>query len=1515
MVGAQTPTSYNPTAPITGTIYSAYYNTDTTHNLYGTVSNPSGGPVTFQSGNANGDYLVYSINLNKAIDNTLISGSYANNTLVGGSGNNLYQIINAAGFSGLLPYIENPEYTATPGVTLQSGSTIQFTGNGVQLTDANLANIGAGSAEIIKTANGNNLITLGQNGVQIGIQTIIGGSGADTFTTPDTYAKSVYFDGSRGTGNQSMVSGTGNDTLLGGNGNATLQGGDGNNSLIGGSGSNFIQSGVGNSTLDGGLGASTMQAAGGTNLFIVRNRADVILGSVENPSSNPYASEAGTAPETSNVDSYVNFDPIQSTQVNQFAPTLPDGSPSITKSQSFASADLASFYTINNFTLDGGASYGGATYGVGNALDNNIVTTGTLSHLVLGMGGNNTIVGGGTGDSLYGYVNSAYANPDLFASAPYDTRSQSFIDGVIGNAGNNSLVATGASSYLDGGPGYNDGLGQSSGSNTMIGSLGNDTFVVHNQADVVIAAKGGNTLISTVNLHAIADNITNVNLLVTAQSPDLPNINPNNPSLPVNSGQTDPATFLGFGNGNPNSKETHTVTFGGSSINISLTNSTSMDVQYGTSYGTQYENDEGSTPTGFNQLLVSSLAPDPNNPGNLQSVLSWAAPTSGGAVVGYTVNYRVDNGDGTYGDWRTYVNGTSNDLAGTASNPSLTVDNLPTLPGGQSYDFQVTAQQLTIPTTTDPNTGLVTGTPVTLQGSNGNDVLWSFTPVQTLSSGQQHTYQDTNAILSNNPQTPGLITTPAPYSPTQQAFDLYPVYLDGGNGNDLMITRQQGYGDGSDYTVGGITFNGLSTMVGGIGSDTFVVSNGTQNNFDLIIKYGQETPVNMTATAEAPMDASLQAAIGTTGVSLNGGQHNLVVTGLDSPTAYLTASALSGATSITIQSLYGISYSGQFSTNLADGFAVGQQIEINNKAFSYTGTITGVDQTTGVLSLSNPLASSLPGGTTTIRAITGIQLSDTTVSQGKFIDELALWGRGQKFAEGNALSNFIYDPIQGGANTLVGNTGRDSIYGTETADVLIGGNETGTDNVGLAQNDFTNGLTSSIYRDSDPVPSTLTGGPGTADPSQYWTTTGKNGWVYDNLANSDTLIATDGGTSTGTAVLDGGAGNDSMVGGVGSDLFYISSAGNINYANGTGFLTTDASLTADNFRRDEVTGNGGNDTIMYTGSDVYWSGINGATTAVLGYQLSTTGDQSGGQSISNIILQQGDPVARIAIGNNSSTGFQSGTKVTGQIGSNILQGNEYGATLDGGGVTGVGSDSLVGNATGVTSASGVAGTPDYFKVGGDNYGTSTSDSAPLCNTIGAIVYGISQTASALDYAVVDATGSTLAGGTKYDGQNSGATPQGATINLGGAATYLIGAAPSSYAYHNVGGSNGTSPTINPNDFGIYKLSTNPLLANTTSVSLVAEVKGMPLDSTDQAYVANAASNAYTVHVGSTNLQVTGVNSPAAGNNYTIGGTTFGVGGAGITYNNVTSSEVAQNFAGMGAMYQLSNLDFASQHIV
>lgn len=1322
--------------------------------------------------NGKGDYLLSGGSENLLIgsqvdNNTLVSGIYASNTLSGGSGRNLYILNNQVGWDNTLTGETLPWILNRSGI--QSASTLRFTGDAVKLSDEAFAQLAPGSAQGITTANGNNRIQLGELARPIGIQTIIGGVGSDTFTAPIDYLPSVYFDASRGSGNQSLSAGLGNDTLLAGTGNATLEGGDGNNSLRGGLGNNLIRSGVGNSTLDGGLGISTLQAEGGENLFIVRNRFTRILG----PTTDSDGNIISETPLVGTVNTYVNFDPIQSTQVDQFAPTLPDGSPSITKSPSFASSDLSSFYNLQYFNL-----LGSANYGVGNALDNTI-SAASANALILGMGGNNTLVAAGANSSLYGNITGTYSDPDLYAYAPFDTKTQEFVDGVIGIAGNNSLVANGANSFLDGGDGYNDG-NFGSGSNTLIGNGGNSTLVQRHQSDVLVSG-GAGTVFTSVDLYRLPDNVSDVVVVVTPQATNSGQI--------TGDGQRMTAGYVAVNDATGGYTGSNGAKIGNAPA-ITVANSIQMQVLYGTSEGTTYGSPGVNSDLSLN---VGSFTPDPKDPANKKAVtLSWSVPTTPAGdlkaqTLGYLVKYRcLDNRGEPISPWLTYLSGTSQDLNGTSANPRLLVDNLPNSSAGkpvESYDFQVIAQETVLPAVTDmdpdsPTFGQLIARPVSLIGSGGSEVIFG-----DVLDTPGESYSNTRAVLNNNPvdpADPGTIATPAPWNPTARFSGLFPTYQDGKGGDDLLLAPIINDGSGKSFTawqnIGGVptavTFSGLNTMEGGTGSDTFVVSNGgTELNvvngvvqtsaYDQVIKYGLETPA---------------------------GQNNLVISAVE----YLT-------------------------------------------------------------------------------------LSDTDVSQGKFINQASA-AFSDQYVAGNRLDNTLVG--YGSKTTLLGAGGRDSIYGNSSGTYLLGGTAYGLDSIAGALQDLNpvllggNGFSASIYRDYDPVPVTPNG-PGTGDPSQYWMVNGPFGPVFDPLRNSDTLVsgvnADDALRNIAGAVIDGGAGYDSMVGGTGNDTLYVSSINTLATLTGTGSSNnTRMSLTGAGYGGDVVVGGGGNDWIVLTGSDIYWSGRDGASTAELGYTLNKNGDAAGGQSISNIKLQDGSPVARRATGNATSTGNQHFGNLGEELGSNQIIGNEQDNALNGGGVGGV-----LGTGVGVDTLTGGAGA-DQFVIGAD-YRKSDSNSTAETDIISILLsattarntYIVARNGNATDadYAVIN------------DFSNDSSDPLNLdTLQLTGSSSkYAIGTAPSSFERNNIR----SSGSVDRNQFGIYDIGGG-------APNLVA--------------VVNTNED---ISLGDF-INISGKD---------VDGTSANYGGGSFTWDTNQSDALrfnGLNYLGVGPMYQLQGSDFAAR---
>jgi hypothetical protein len=442
-----------------------------------------------------------------------------------------------------------------------------------------------------------------------------------------------------------------------------------------------------------------------------------------------------------------------------------------------------------------------------------------------------------------------------------------------------------------------------------------------------------------------------------------------------------------------------------------------------------------------------------------------------------------------------------------------------------------------------------------------------------------------------------------------------------------------------------------------------------------------------------------------------------------------------------------------------------------------------------------------------VSAVPFLTLSDTVVSQGKFIDQLALAGAGQ-FGMGNRFDNFIADGLNGGgggSNTLVGGIGRDSIQGGAVdGDVLIGGTAYGLDNVGLAIKDFApvadggNGLAHSVFRDTDPIPA-LPSGPGAADPSQFWFVPGFYGGVFDPARNRDTLVAAD------ASILDGGAGRDSLVGSdTGNDKgdnFFVS--GNSNFPKQISYVLGGED-SQDIDTQDAVYGNGGNDTVTFTDSDrLWWSGYaEGDVLPMNGYALA--GD------ISNLVLQMGSPTARNGNGNKTSTGNDHKGWFE-EIGSNLIVGNEFENILDG---AGVGGDANVGGFDTLTGNGG----SDLFVVSGytgasnNKWETSIADFTEGPNAGQSLWDPSKSEYTDADFVVI----------TDF-------TPDEDFLSLAGRASdYWIGAAPTDrYGTNNVRPLTGAG-TPDAENFGIYRAGAY----GSSAPDLVAQIKtagGISLD--------------------------------------------------------------------------------------
>ncbi len=179
-----------------------------------------------------------------SIEDRIIDGSSATDTLTGGAGDDLIQ-----GFGG------NDILDGADGADTVLG------GAGVDTVRG-----GAGNDTLYGEVDG---FTSGAGGDQLfgedGDDRIFGESGNDSL---DGGAGDDSLDG--GFGDDALDGGTGQDSLIGGFGNDTLNGGEDDDLLDGGFGTDVLDGGAGDDSLDGGKNNDSLTGGGGRDTFTLR---------------------------------------------------------------------------------------------------------------------------------------------------------------------------------------------------------------------------------------------------------------------------------------------------------------------------------------------------------------------------------------------------------------------------------------------------------------------------------------------------------------------------------------------------------------------------------------------------------------------------------------------------------------------------------------------------------------------------------------------------------------------------------------------------------------------------------------------------------------------------------------------------------------------------------------------------------------------------------------------------------------------------------------------------------------------------------------------------------------------------------------------------------------------------------------------------------------------------------------------------------------------------------------------
>ena len=619
--------------------------------------------------------------------------------------------------------------------------------------------------------------------------------------------------------------------------------------------------------------------------------------------------------------------------------------------------------------------------------------------------------------------------------------------------------------------------------------------------------------------------------------------------------------------------------------------------------------------------------------------------------------------------------GTGNDTISQAANGTQTLTNTSLTGAGNDGLTSIEIGILTGGVGADViNAATFTGT-TTIFGLDGNDTITGGLGVDSISGGA-----DNDSILG------------------QAGNDT----LNGDAGNDVL-----GGGDGGDSISGGA---GSDTITGNAGSDAldggadndvlsesgalrFVMTNTSLTGLGTDVLSGFEFALLTLGATSGTIDVSgFTSALGTT---LTGGAGNDTIIGS------LAGDLITGASGSDVidagagnDSIYG----GAGNDSIVGGIG-NDSMRGNAGNDSLTGglgddTIDGTDGTDILIEVGDV------NFTLTDASLTG--LGNDTLS---LIE--------QAFLTGGGLANIMDASGFTGSTTLTGGSGDDSLTGGSGADVLVGG--VGNDSLsGGLGNDS---ITGNSGNDA------VVGGGGTdtvivsVDGNITLTDTSVVGDGTDSLNGVENAQLTGGaGNNTISALgstlkttLNGGAGDDILIGGNSDDLFNGGDGFDSISASGTNIVLTDASFSASSgsdqlvsiesvrlvagataslldasgytlgsvtliggagndtliggAKNDSITGNGGNDTIVGNGGDDTLFGSAGLDTIDGGAGNDVL---NGGDDADNLTGQAGNDQIVGGAGNDQIDAGDGDDSVMANSGLDTIHGGAGNDMLDGG---------------------------------------------------------------------------------------------------------------------------------------------------------------------------------------------------------------------------------------------------------
>jgi len=1000
-----------------------------------------------------------------------INASSGSHLILGGKGddfytiNDGYDIVIENSDEGTDWVIAQCNYTLSNNLEkLQMDGTTNINGTGNELDNYITGNKGD---NILNGEAGNDTIYGGAGGVDI----IHGGYGSDYIFA--------------GAGNDNVYGDDGDDTILGEEDNDVLYGGNGNDYIIGGRQSLFLNDdgydmlygGAGNDTLDGGFSNDALIGGTGDDIYIIDNSADniteikdqgidkayskvsftlkaevenlVLTGSsvingIGNSSDNFITGNSAnnlingvTGNDT--LDGLLGIDTMIGGTGNDVY--YVDNSGDVITEYSNILSEIDTVNSNINYTLGSNVenltlTSSNAFNGTGNSLDN-AITGNSLDNILIGNEGNDILDGGIAGNDILigGKGNDTYVinSSRIIITENLDEGSdliQSSISYTLGNnienltliglsaikvTGNNldnKIVGNNLDNIL------NDGL---SGADTLIGGIGNDTYLINSTRVTILENTGeGADLIQSSFSYTLENNTENLILIGIAATNGIGNnldnvITGNSLDNILDAGISGNDTLIGsIGD------DTYIISHTGLTIKESLNEGSDL-IQSSISFtlgnntenliltGTDFINGAGNSLVNLiignsvNNILDGGSAGSDTligGTGNDSYIISHTGITitenfgEGTDAVYSTITYAMGNNIENLiiiglGNHNATGNSLNNLIIGNSKNNILDGNKgIDTIKGGlgdDTYLIQSGAVCNIIEEMYDKN-GI----------HGGTDWVRSYNSGYTLAPNVENMYMHKQTGYGNELNNLIDCISTSTYSNLIYGFD----------GNDTIY----GYA-GKDTLDGG---TGADVLVGGVDNDVYYVDNtgdvitenlGTAEGTDLV-----NSSINYT------LGSSLEnlTLIGTSLINGTGNTQDNVITG-------------------------------NLADNILDGGIAGNDTLIGGLSndtylINYTGIIITENSDEGIDLILSSIDYTL-----------GINLENLTLTENATI------GTGNSLDNtitGNSLSNVITgnegnDVINGllGIDTMVGGIGNDTYYVENTGDLIIENSAEGTDTV------------------------------------------------------------------------------------------------------------------------------------------------------------------------------------------------------------------------------------------------------------------------------------------------------------------------------------------------------------------------------------------------------------------------------------------------------------------------------------